>query len=203
MRDCEDVEMRELLPGYALGRLAPADRAAVTAHLGDCEVCREELALLSLARDVMDRAPAPTIDTAAITRALPRPQGRRRGGLGVFGVPAWRIAAALTLLTLGGLSVRGARRSLDPVPVTDTTTVPAVIAAAPPESLPAADSPAVAPSPNASAQVLMTGGAEVSSLADEDLEALIGALDRLEAAPHAEPEANPASRMVRMGTGDS
>jgi hypothetical protein len=51
--------------------------------------------------------------------------------------------------------------------------------------------------------VALTAGGGVGDLADEDLEALIGALDRMEAAPHAEPDAGGFARIVSGATGGS
>lgn len=36
-------ELQELLPGYSLNALAPAEASVVEAHLADCEVCQREL----------------------------------------------------------------------------------------------------------------------------------------------------------------
>ena len=51
-------EVQELLPWYALGRLDAADRAAVEAHLDECEDCRGELAF--------DRRLGAAIETPAL-----------------------------------------------------------------------------------------------------------------------------------------
>src|SRR5689334_18973953 len=130
--DCQRAEMRDQLPDLLHDRLNAGDRAAVLAHVGACADCREELALLRVAHRALVMA-TPRIDTARIVSALPAPPSSNV-------VPIrtarsrwadWRIAAAITVLAVGGTSVallnRGAEnrpsRTISP-PVVDITSAP-------------------------------------------------------------------------------
>src|SRR5215207_4192764 len=69
MRDCANVEVRDALPDLVHDQLPAAERERVLAHVASCADCTDEVALLSGARRVLDRA-APTVDAAAIARAV-------------------------------------------------------------------------------------------------------------------------------------
>lgn len=190
MPDCANVTIRELLPDLMHQRLSPDVEAEVRAHLATCDDCTEELALLEAVR--MLASSGPRLDVAGIVRALPHPVAatpRRR-------IP-WRLAASITLLALGGTTVATAVRSIggadavgDTVIVADT---PAVVATV--------DSPRATPVVPKVSPVNLTAGGDLTDLADEDLELLIGALDRIEAVPLAEPEGSRLSRLVTGATG--
>jgi len=68
MRECEDVTMQEALPTFRAGGLDAAEAEAVRTHLATCDACALELALLTTARAVLDRA-TPVVDVARITAA--------------------------------------------------------------------------------------------------------------------------------------
>jgi hypothetical protein len=107
MSDCTNVEMRERLPELASGALDAASRAHVEAHVAGCAECASELETLRLVRAAFSTTPA--VDTRRIVAALPKPPvvtpaaGARRGPIRRW--MDWRIAAALTMVTVGGLSV--------------------------------------------------------------------------------------------------
>ena len=161
MSDCPNVEIREWLPDYLSGTLATGRRVEVEGHVAGCQDCQEELAVLRLVREAY--AEATPVNVAAIVSALPKPSarpvlkpvtrswGRRH---------AMQIAAAMSFVALGGLSLAVARSFFD-----GTTTEAPVISFA--------------------------GG--VSDLVDEDLEALLSALETIEALPVTEPAELPVS----------
>lgn len=190
MSDCANAEMREWLPELLHGRLDGDTRTRVEAHVRSCSDCAAELELLEAARASLRMVAPAAIDTRAIVAALPRPRARKGTRTAPFG-RAWRIAAAITVLALGGLSVnalRGYMSESDMAGIDSTATRPGSIVA-------------TADTPVAARRVGVTAGLGVTDLADEDLEALIGALDQLEAAPHVDPDANRLGRMVGGTTG--
>lgn len=206
MTDCSNVEVRELLPDYLHELLAAAVRVSVERHLAQCATCREELAALRLARAVMSSVRAPSVDVAGIVRALPRPVApsttAARSPARPFAVlrpsprrtsTVLRIAAVVTFVSLGGISVAVTRAYFGG-------------AAVPPQGSQVAVSPdtptvaAVMPSDDPSTGGRTAGGVTLHSswhdLDDAELESLMGALDDLEAVPLAEPETIPGGRAL-------
>jgi hypothetical protein len=107
--DAEHSETRELIPEIAAGVAAGDERALALAHLGDCQLCRYELAetadlvdeLLTLAPE---REPSAGFESAVMARIAPEaePQQqprRRRVGQG-------RRLPALRRPALGGRALR-------------------------------------------------------------------------------------------------
>jgi len=178
MSDCPNVEIRELLPDYLGGRLSDVRRSEVSSHLASCEDCAEELALLQLVRQAYE-ATTPAVNVRSIVGALPRKAARpvirswRRGH-------AFQIAAAVSFIALGGISLAVAR-SFNGGPTT-----------APPDTM-----VAVATMPGET-PISFNGG--VSDLGDEDLEALLSALESIEALPVTEPAELPLSGIGRQGS---
>lgn len=167
MRDCSNVEIREMLPEQAAGSLQGDSARRMTAHLDECVDCAEELALLRSARTVLLRAPAVDVSRIATglaraTRAraaAPLPVRRRRVGL--------RAAAALLVAAAGATSVAlwnagaGADRRT---------------------------SAAVAQNgPTANEGLALGGG--FADLSDAEIEALMSDIDELDADHVLEPEA--------------
>src|SRR5262245_6555376 len=115
MNDCVNAEMRDRLPELLHDRLPANVRAELVAHVAACADCREELELLRALRSVLG-GPAPRVDVASIVSALPRapsqlrPRSRRTWA-------DWRIAAAITVLAVGGSSVALINRTLRVTPV--------------------------------------------------------------------------------------
>ncbi len=177
MTDCPNVEIRELLPEYLRGTLSAARHQEVEAHLAGCVDCAEELAVLRLVREVYREAPA--VNVNAIVSALPRPSSRpvmrswRRS-------QAFQIAAAVSFITLGGISLAVARSFFNGNP-----------ASAPPDTVAAVT--AVGETP-----ISFAGG--VSDLGDDDLEALLSALETIEALPVTEPSDPPLTGTGRQGS---
>lgn len=107
-------EWRHLLGAYALGDLAPAERAGLEAHLEGCAACRTEAAALGDVARLL-----PLADPARFSRPAPQPppelagrvaatiagerravrRSRRRAGLALAGAAA-AVAVALALFAL-------------------------------------------------------------------------------------------------------
>jgi len=180
MTDCPNVEIRELLPEYLSGTLSAHRRSEVETHLAGCEDCAEELALLRLVREAYAEA-TPMVNVDAIVSALPRPVSRP---VSRPAVRSWRhshafqIAAAVSFIALGGMSLAVARSFFTVSP--DSAQVDTVVAV------------------NAETPISFAGG--LSDLGDEDVEALISALESIEALPVVEPSETPLSGTGRQGS---
>ena len=178
MSDCPNVEIREQLPEYLSGTLSARRRAEVEAHLAGCEDCADELELLRLVREAYTEM-APAVNVNAIVSALPRRASRPA-------VRSWRrshafqIAAAVSFIALGGISLAVARSFF-------TVT---------PESVQQIDTVAV--NNVGDTPISFAGG--LSDLGDEDIEALISALESIEALPVVEPSDPPLSGTGRQGS---
>ncbi|HEY7896965.1 MAG TPA: zf-HC2 domain-containing protein [Gemmatimonadaceae bacterium] len=77
MNDCQNVEIREVLPELAHGTLAEVERVRVQEHLGACDDCAAELAII---RSVLESAPVIPIDVTRIGAAIP-PYRRKSSGM--------------------------------------------------------------------------------------------------------------------------
>jgi anti-sigma factor RsiW len=216
MRECENEDLHDALPGYAAGRLAGPERARVGEHIAGCAECAAEAEMLRAAHQVMlqDTPPA---DVSRIVAALPAPPqaavrpmlvrthavadsdhrgarliGTRRvvkrpsRGLGYRPLwTGWRIAAAVSTIAVGGLSVAvlrdlGGARS---APVT----VPAVVSA--PAAGDGLAAPGGEPENIASADPGLAVGGGLSDLSEGEMEGLLKDLDGIEASPSDEPDA--------------
>ena len=172
MSDCPNVEIREQLPELLSGTLSAHRRAEVEAHLAGCEDCADELELLRLVREAYTEM-APAVNVNAIVSALPRRASRpalrswRRSH-------AFQIAAAVSFIALGGISLAVARSFYTP-------------------DIEQPDTIAVIETP-----ISFAGG--LSDLGDEDVEALISALESIEALPVVEPSDPPLSGAGRQGS---
>lgn len=196
MIDCSNVEMRELLPELVHDALAPGQRAAVLAHVATCAECSEELALLREVQRAMHGVHLPAIDTAAIVAALPRPRTvaaprpvmRRSRTL-------LRLAAAISFISVGGISVAIARSYMGQAAPTVVDSARAGAAA--PAGGPSIAANVVEPvAPAAGDAKVIAVHPSISALDDADLESLLAGLDDLEAAPMAEPETTPGGRAL-------
>ena len=179
MTDCSNVEIRELLPDYLSGTLSDVRRNEVRAHVASCEDCAEELELLQLVRQAYAET-TPAVNVKAIVSALPKRAARPV-------VRSWRrshafqIAAAVSFIALGGISLAVARSFFNGNPAgTPVDTLVAV-------SSSAADTP-----------ISFAGG--VSDLGDDDIEALLTALESIEALPVTEPSDPPLTGTGRQGS---
>lgn len=212
MFDCANVEMRELLPELAAGTLDASTRARVEAHVASCAECASELETVRAVRAAYANAPA--IDVSRVLGALPKPPAGSRPGRGAAPVRRWldwRIAAALTTITVGGLSLAvtqrfGHNRSADLTPPaaidrTDSTVTPPAVNILPspgvdPTTTTRPPKPPIAT--KSKAQLAFGGG--VDDLDDASLRALLGALEEIDhapVAPSAEPDRTPVLPVIK------
>ena len=175
MTDCLNVEIRELLPDYLSGTLSASRRAEVESHVATCGDCADELAMLRLVREAYAAA-TPAVNVDAIVAALPRKPSRPV-------VRSWRssqafqIAAAISFIAVGGISLAVARSFFD-----GNSTVEPIDTAV------GVEAPAIS----------FAGG--LSDLGDEDVEALLSALESIEALPVTETADPPLSGTGRQGS---
>jgi hypothetical protein len=216
MFDCANVQMRELLPELVAGSLDAAARARLEEHLAGCAECASELETLRLVRAAF--ASAPVIDANRIVAALPKPVAAARVSRRAAPVKRWldwRIAAALTTITVGGLSLAVSERVHPSINGTqrDSTEIGALTTATR-ESTTVASSRRIAalrrdtqtpPSTNprsAAAKAQLSFGGGTSDLDDASLQALLGALDEIDRAPiapSAEPDRTPVLPVIKEG----
>lgn len=207
MFDCANVEMRELLPEFAAGTLDAPTCERIEEHLASCAECTSELETVRLVRLAFGRAPL--VNTSAIVAALPKPVGVprpvRAAGTRAARWVDWRIAAALTMMAIGGLSLAVTRRTHvsteragpQPAPPTDSVTrsQPSIIARAP-------DTGRAAPAGvgrEAPSKAQLSFGGGVGDLDTASIQALLGALDEIDrapVAPSAEPDHTPVLPLI-------
>jgi anti-sigma factor RsiW len=207
MNDCVNAEMRDRLPDLLNDRLPANERAEVVAHVAACADCREELDLLRGLRSALS-APVPHVDVARVVNALPKPSSHATGRARRRTWADWRIAAAITVLVVGGSSValinRGGHISQVAVektrsPITDTPSTPGrtVGSVAKPGT---PDRGARPGTPSDTNQDGDGGGlgmsGHLSDLDDAQLQALINEIEEMKAVPITEPE--PVSIKVGM-----
>lgn len=110
MTDCDNSEIRDMLPDLVFGTLSAADASTVRLHLRACESCSDEIELLRVVKSVRPRAVA--IDTAKIVAALPKPASQSPLRLvkgrsdevvttAFRGQGLWKIAAAVMIAAVG------------------------------------------------------------------------------------------------------
>lgn len=176
MSDCSNIEIREALPELLHGRLDAIKAPKVREHIARCAECAAELELLQRVQRAY--AATPAVNTAAIVAALPRRRTRRAFSLGIL-----RAAAAIVLLLAGGLIIRAAMSGSEngksnQVVVTPQDT-PAVAAQR--------DTP-VTIHRSTQPRVLAMSLSELDDLDADEMESLLSALERIDAAPVAEPD---------------
>jgi anti-sigma factor RsiW len=129
MRECSNIDIQDRLPDFVAGTLAASEAAEVSAHLTVCAACADDVVLLRRVR-ALPSAPV-ALDVGAIVGRLPRVTAssggddvpRLRvitGGLDVAPsmrshrssrrrVSGWRMAAAIGVIAVGGLTTVIAR----------------------------------------------------------------------------------------------
>jgi anti-sigma factor RsiW len=217
MFDCANVEMRELLPELAAGTLDADARARVEAHVAGCAECASELETLRLVRASFTGAPV--LDTRRIVAAIPRPplQGSRPASPTprVARWVDWRIAAALTMITVGGLSVAVTQRHrtdrrgpIDSAVVSDIDSAVRMTEAPTPPSQPrASDTGRVRPPTGTTRPTQAASKAQLAFGRDDDLDdaslrellAVLDEIDRGPVAPSAEPDPSSVLPVIRDG----
>jgi hypothetical protein len=188
MTDCPNAEMRDRLPDLLHERLETTVRAAVLAHVDECDDCRAEMTLLREARIVLSPEMR-AVDVVAISRVViertrqPAMPMRRRSPW-----MDWRIAASVALLLVSAGSVKllvGSREA--PSPVAAVADSPSASPnAARPE--PVAAEPVARSEPVTTASAELSAAAAVSDLSESELRSLLGELDQIDAVPSVEPE---------------
>jgi hypothetical protein len=197
MNDCPNAEIRDRLPDLLHERLDASLRAAVVAHVDDCVDCRAELELLKGVRGVMV-AQTPRVDINYVVNALPRQyakttrvEPRRRTWAD------WRIAAAVTVLAVGGGSVAVMNHDrAGSAPITrDSAQLIGQSAILPPVATASSDTAQSAESPR---QVIASAdeasgssglaAAGLSDLSERELQGLLDEIDQLQAVPITDPQ---------------
>jgi hypothetical protein len=212
MNDCPNGDIRDLLPDLLHDRLAGPERERVEAHLRACTLCEAELGLLRDLRTTLRRAPS--IDVGAIAAAIPAYHAPVRRSW-----TAWRAAAAIVAVAVGGTSIALVSRQSDQPRVVEVRS-PSNPGQTPSGSesvtRPTQPSVAVVTSPNvpstlgattpavtlASGTELAMGGAAVNDLSDRELSALLDEIESLDALPSTEVEsALPVTPLPPAGEG--
>jgi hypothetical protein len=184
MRDCPNAEMRDLLPDLVHGKLDAEARQLVLAHLAECGDCVEERALLA---SLLASRTTPSVDTREILAAIGRPPARRAPAAPVASVRpgrafgGWRAAAAIAAVSLGAIAVGSSRMDRESAAVATSALERAGPAAAP-----------VTPAAGTSAGPSSLG-MPLADVSATELEALLGALETMEALP---PDAEPMDDIV-------
>ena len=181
MHDCDNGDVRDLLPLRLHGTLDARGHARVDAHLAQCASCVEELALLRLVHRAL---PTPEVAIADVVRVVaavptvvgPRGAGSARGAR--WRMPQWALAAGVSFVLLGGASVQLVR-SRGTVPLVDPRPVVTV-----------SDSGV----PGAAAE------RGWSDLSYEQLQQLLDAIDGADPVPSVEPAARNAPIIVPAGS---
>ena len=214
MNDCVREELRDALPDLIHGHLDAARTAEVEAHVAGCAECAAELDLLRTALASAPSAPMMNIELIAAALSTPTRHGfvLHRGGAateaatavrsarrGIWTRPSLRIAAALAVVTAGGLSLLVGRDVLTPERQVGQSRVAVGIDAGRPVPATDAASGASGQAPGASAPLQQVATADnrvglslvgdVQELSDEHLATLVDEMDRIEAIPAAEPDA--------------
>lgn len=194
MSECSLGGLHDELPDLLHDRLDGDERARVLAHVDECAACAGELALLRRARGAL-LAATPRVDTDAIVSRIPGAAGVIPIGSRRRRMSAWRMAAAIALVALGGSAIVARWRD---VPADDSVTVGTVATtsadSAPPATAPPASAPAAAEAPRviarvADASMAIPGGSALGELTEADLRALLDDIDSVDPVPAAEPDA--------------
>lgn len=205
MNDCPNADIRDQLPDLLHERLDVSMRAAVMAHVDACVDCRAELELLRSVHEMLVSR-TPRVDINYVVNALPK-----RAAQPVRVAPRrrvwsdWRIAAAVTVLAVGGGSFAVLRQSATPT-IADSAYTSSRVApslGSQPRDTGTTLKPAAAPSavairestPNpqqivasADDQSGLATSARLTDLNERELKALLSEIDQLQAVPITEPE---------------
>jgi hypothetical protein len=191
MNNCMETEIQEMLPDLLHGTLAADARARVETHVGSCEQCREELAVLRTVKSAAVFAPVINVDQVVrrippyqkIVPAVERPATTR--------VVSWLVAATMAIALIGGGSLVLARRDV-PTAVAIADPKVSIPSPAAPEPTSVAGSgsqpePAtvVAVTPHTHALAL---AADVGGLSDGNLEQLMTEMAQFDALPATEAD---------------
>lgn len=191
MNDCPNADIRDRLPDLLHERLDVSMRAAVMAHVDGCVDCRAELELLRGVHGML-MSQTPRVDIDYVVKALPK-----RAARPVRVAPRrrvwsdWRIAAAVTVLAVGGGSFAVLRQDTavpDSARVSSALGQPNRGAAAETDSNTRPTANVVAPAEDQIAPGGLATTARLADLDERQLQALLDQIDQLQAVPIAEPE---------------
>lgn len=206
MTDCSNAEIRDLLPDYVHDQLSVTDHARVEQHLVSCADCAEELELLQTVFAI--RPSVKSTNVADIVASLPRPgqpdaftvhgandqsAGNVRDIASAKSVVRktssfrnWRAAAAIAVMTVGGLSVAIVRQGMmggsSSAALSDTTGMGVAL-------LPEVQAPVGGANDSAAAserRVPLSVG-DLSDYSDEELQAMMARLDKWDGSVSADP----------------
>lgn len=205
MTDCSNAEIRDLLPDYVHDQLSVTDHARVEQHLVSCADCAEELELLQTVFAI--RPSVKSTNVADIVASLPKPgqhaaftmhgandqsSGNVRDIASARSVVRktssfrnWRAAAAIAVMTVGGLSVAIVRQGMmggsSSATLSDTTGMG--VALLPEPALVSGANDSVAASEH---RVPLSVG-DLSDYSDEELQAMMARLDKWDGSVSADP----------------
>jgi len=188
--------MRDRLPDLLNDRLSANERADVVAHVAACADCREELELLRAIRTMLS-APTLRVDVARVVSALPKPQSQATTRPARRTWADWRIAAAVTILAVGGSSVALINRGPHVAPVRIDAASPIADSTAGTTSQQTVSSKTLSDTnqdSEPSSGLGMSG--RLDDLDDAQVEALINEIENMKAVPITEPE--PVSMKVGL-----
>ena len=142
MTECQNAELRDLLPDYVAESLDASVSATVAEHLASCSACEAEVALLRVARAVRPQAVhvdverivarlvSPADSGALVSPIIDRAAGAAETDIAspaVVSITAarsrrsnrgmWQIAAAVGVVALGSLSLLTARSGQVGLPI--------------------------------------------------------------------------------------
>ncbi len=194
MTECENAEIRDLLPDFANGLLPLVEAERVRTHVYACSACSEELEILYAMR-AMPIARV-VVNEAAIVAKLSRTSVKRAPRSGV-----WRMAAAIGVMVLGGWSVFLVRSggltfamnnrsdslalSDTPASAVSSTTLPTPSSAAKVAAPGRVDDSATRLASSKNAGVAVSYGG-MSDLTDEELQRVLDRLDKWDGATSTE-----------------
>ncbi len=127
MTECENAEIRDVLPDFVAETLSAADMSRISAHLTACRACVDEVALIRVARaarpqavhlDVdaivarLTKSARPVVGSAPVSTShlanrIEGTQPDKRTVRAQWSV--WQVAAAVGVIAVGGMSVAVAR----------------------------------------------------------------------------------------------
>jgi len=208
MNDCQNADIRDRLPDLLHDRLTDGERAVVRAHVDGCTECRDELELLRGVHQMLVAA-TPRVNTLRILSALPKlaesgvvPMIQSRPTRSTRARWAdWRIAAAITVIAVGGGSFALLSRThavaVPPVvsfvvPAPPTTDTQVAVA---PVTPPASDGVAQTVADDHEADLPVDEdtpeagiGGRLNNLSEQQLKALLNDIGQMKAIPVTEPD---------------
>jgi hypothetical protein len=99
--NCQDTRIKEMLPDYASGNVAPSVSSKIRAHLEECSGCRDELRIIGFLTEDCVPEPAPGFWSSLPGRVTAAAAGKRRKSSFLpVSSEAWAVAAAAVIFAL-------------------------------------------------------------------------------------------------------